>query len=194
MLINPTNYALDYPLSRTEVSRANSASFTNRRNVLFAIAAMATLPACGFKLRGSVALPFDSIFIDSPAGSVVGIEVTRQLRALASAQGTTKVLAKPEGAALIVKILSEVNEKEVIGFSTSGRQREYQLRLRLRYVALDGKGKLIGEESELVVRRDVSTIDSQLTAKQQEDVLLYQSMQSDMAQQLLTRIAAIKLQ
>ena len=177
-----------------QISRTVSVSFNNRRRLLLAIPAVALLPACGFKLRGSVALPFDSIFIDSPVGSVVGIEVTRQLRALASAQSATKVLAKPDGAALIVKILSEVNEKEVVGFSTSGRQREYQLRLRLRYVALDAKGKVIGEESELVIRRDVSTIDSQLTAKQQEDVLLYQSMQSDMAQQLLTRISAIKLQ
>ena len=177
-----------------QISRTVGVSFNNRRRLLLAIPAIALLPACGFKLRGSVALPFDSIFVDSPMGSVVGIEVTRQLRALASAQGATKVLAKPDGAALIVKILSEVNEKEVVGFSTSGRQREYQLRLRLRYVALDAKGKVIGEESELVIRRDVSTIDSQLTAKQQEDVLLYQSMQSDMAQQLLTRISAIKLQ
>ena len=89
--------------------------------------------------------------------------------------------------------MSELNEKEIVGFSTSGRQREYQLRLRLRYVAMDPKGKIIGEETELVLRRDVSTIDSQLTAKQQEDALLIQSMQNDMVQQLLTRIAAIKV-
>ena len=177
-----------------QISHTVDVSFNKRRSLLLAISSITLLTACGFKLRGSVALPFDSIFVDSPAGSVVGVEVTRQLRALASAQATTKVLDKPEGAALIVKILSEVNEKEVVGFSTSGRQREYQLRLRLRYVALDSKGKTIGEETELVIRRDVSTIDSQLTAKQQEDVLLYQSMQNDMAQQLLTRIAAIKLQ
>ena len=168
--------------------------FSNQRRLILAMSAFAVLPACGFKLRGSVALPFDSIFVDSPVGSVVGVEVTRQLRALAAAQGTTKILTKPEGAALTINILSELNEKEVVGFSTSGRQREYQLRLRLRYLALDAKGKVIGEESELVIRRDVSTIDSQLTAKTQEDVLLYQSMQSDMAQQLLTRIAAIKVQ
>ena len=149
---------------------------------------------CGFKLRGSVALPFDSIFIDAPAGTVVGLEVSRQLRALASAQGSTKVLDKPEGASLVIKIISELNEKEIIGFSTSGRQREYQLRLRLRYVALNTQGKIIGEETELVLRRDVSTIDSQLTAKQQEDALLIQSMQNDMVQQLIARIAAIKVQ
>lgn len=161
--------------------------------IVAVLASVVLVSGCGFKLRGSVALPFDNIFIDAPAGTIVGGEVTRQLRALASVQGGTKVLDKADGASLVVKILSELNEKEIVGFSTSGRQREYQLRLRLRYVAMDPKGKIIGEETELVLRRDVSTIDSQLTAKQQEDALLIQSMQNDMVQQLLTRIAAIKV-
>ena len=163
-----------------KISPSNSDVHSNtgvlRRRSFLQVSALLTaslaLPACGFKLRGSVALPFDSIFVDAASTSVVGIEVTRQLRALATAQSTTKILSNAEGAALVLKILSEVNEKEIVGFSTSGRQREYQLRLRLRYVALDSKGKIIGEESELVLRRDVSTIDSQLTAKQQEDARL----------------------
>ncbi len=161
---------------------------------------------CGFRLRGSVGLPFQSIYLDSPRSSGVAAELSRQLLALQQAQGGTKLVDKPGDAQIVLRVLNEAREKEVLGFSTSGAQRDYQVRLRFKYEVLEGRkasagdsagtlqfGERIGEPVELVLRRDVTTIDSQLTAKQEEDVLLYREMQSDIVQQVLTRLSALKL-
>jgi LPS-assembly lipoprotein len=173
-----------------------------RRQILIAASLVSSAAAtgCGFRLRGSVGLPFQTIYVDAPRTSGVAAELSRQLVALQEAQGGTKLVSKPTEAQIILRVITEAREKEVLGFSTSGAQRDYQVRLRFRYEVLDAKkplgkelGERIGEPTELVLRRDVTTIDSQLTAKQEEDVLLYREMQSDIVQQVLTRLAALKL-
>jgi LPS-assembly lipoprotein len=173
-----------------------------RRQMFIAIglASSAIGTGCGFRLRGSVGLPFQSIYVDAPRASGVAAELSRQLVALQESQGGTRLVPKAAEAQVILRVINEAREKEVLGFSTSGAQRDYQVRLRFRYEVLDAKkplgkelGERIGEPIELVLRRDVTTIDSQLTAKQEEDVLLYREMQSDIVQQVLTRLAALKL-
>jgi LPS-assembly lipoprotein len=173
-----------------------------RRQILItaSLVSSASAVGCGFRLRGSVGLPFQTIYVDAPRTSGVAAELSRQLVALQEAQGGTKLVSKPAEAQIILRVITEAREKEVLGFSTSGAQRDYQVRLRFRYEVLDSKkplgkelGERIGEPIELVLRRDVTTIDSQLTAKQEEDVLLYREMQSDIVQQVLTRLAALKL-
>jgi LPS-assembly lipoprotein len=174
----------------------------SRRQILiaFSLISSAVATGCGFRLRGSVGLPFQSIYLDAPRTSGVAAEISRQLIALQEAQGGTKLVSKASDAQIVFRVISEAREKEVLGFSTSGAQRDYQVRLRFRYEVLDARkplgqelGERIGEPVELVLRRDVTTIDSQLTAKQEEDVLLYREMQSDIVQQVLTRLAALKL-
>jgi LPS-assembly lipoprotein len=186
---------------RQASGRHASRRYDSRRNLLIAIGLVTSSAAtgCGFRLRGSVGLPFQSIFVDAPRTSGVAAELSRQLVSLQQAQGGTKLTSKASEAQVILRVITEAREKEVLGFSTSGAQRDYQVRLRFRYEVLDARkplgaelGERIGEPIELVLRRDVSTIDSQLTAKQEEDVLLFREMQSDIVQQVLTRLAALK--
>jgi LPS-assembly lipoprotein len=152
-----------------------------------------TIAGCGFKLRGSIGLPFKTVFVGAPTSSIVANILRRQILSLRSAEGGTRLLDTPENAQVVVRIANELREKEVLSFSTSGRQRDYELRLRVTYSALSGKQELLTEPTEIVLRRSVSTIDSQLTAKQEEDVLLYNEMQQDMVQQILSRLTALKV-
>ncbi|MEN9316603.1 MAG: hypothetical protein RIS35_2996, partial [Pseudomonadota bacterium] len=85
----------------------------------------------------------------------------------------------------------ETREKEIVGFSSSGRPREYQLRLRFAFRVVDAKGDDRIPYTQLVLRRDITTTDTQLVAKEQEEVLLYRDMQSDAVQQLMRRLAAM---
>ena len=79
----------------------------------------------------------------------------------------------------------------------SGRPREYQLRLRLTFKVMsamnDDPVVELLPETEIVLRRDVSTNDQQLGAKLEEEQLLYREMQSDLIQQLMRRLAAIRV-
>ncbi|HQY27163.1 MAG TPA: LPS assembly lipoprotein LptE, partial [Burkholderiaceae bacterium] len=79
-----------------------------------------------------------------------------------------------------------------VGFSSTGRPREYQLRLRFTFRVVDRDGQPLLPLTEIVLRRDITSSDVELVAKQQEEELLYREMQSDLVQQLLRRLAAIR--
>ena len=74
-----------------------------------------------------------------------------------------------------------------------GRPREYELRLRLQFRATDGGDREFIPPSEIILRRDISAADNQLTARVDEEALLYRDMQKDMVQQLLRRLASIRM-
>ena len=83
-------------------------------------------------------------------------------------------------------------EKEVVGFSSSGRPREYQLRLRVSFRITAGSNQEVVPATELVLHRDMTTTDVQLLSKEQEEEILYHDMQSDIARQMLRRLAALR--
>jgi LPS-assembly lipoprotein len=149
---------------------------------------VAALPAagCGFKLRGTMELPFETLYTNFPANSLTGAEFRRLVRALAG----VRLVDKPEQAQARLLVLSELREREIVAFSATGRPREYQLRLRLSYRLLDAQADEWLPPAELLLRRDITTTDSQLSAKQQEEVLLYRDMQTDLVQMLLRRLAS----
>lgn len=80
----------------------------------------------------------------------------------------------------------------MVGFSSTGRPREYQLRLRFTFRVVDRDGQPLLAPTEIVLRRDITSSDIEVVAKQQEEELLYREMQSDLVQQLLRRLAAIR--
>jgi LPS-assembly lipoprotein len=166
------------------------------RNLLGKLIALlclcAALGACGFKLRANDAMLFKTI--DASAG---GGDVARELRrTLAEQQEVILLTPKPgenRSAQVILEFIDESREKEILGISTTGRAREYQLRLRLKYrLTRLAEVREVAPVQEIVLRRDVTTTDAQLAAKQEEDVLLYRDMQTDMVRQLLRRLAAFK--
>ena len=82
---------------------------------------------------------------------------------------------------------------EIVGFSSTGRPREYQLRLITGFRLVDvASGIEMIPANDLALRREITTTDTQLVAKQQEEALLYREMQTDTVQQLLRRLAAAR--
>jgi LPS-assembly lipoprotein len=158
-----------------------------RRSLLLLLAA-APLGACGFKLRASQELPFSTIAVSPEnAGGVAG-DLARYIgsswRPLAP--GADGVV--PEAT---VYILQEVREKIVVALNASGQVREYELRLRVNF-RLVSKGEETIAPAFIEQRRSISFNESAVLAKESEEALLYRDMQSDVVQQLLRRIAAIK--
>jgi LPS-assembly lipoprotein len=155
------------------------------------LAAALLLPACGFHLRGSdqlANLPFKSIYLGFPETSQLGIELKRNLRA----GGDVAVAADPKAADAVLEVLSEGRDKVVLSLNSQGRPREYTLYYKLRFRVKDTKdGELIAP-TEIILKRDISFNESQVLAKEREEELLYRDMQSDLVQQIMRRLAAIK--
>lgn len=147
------------------------------------------LAACGFQLRGAQPLPFSSLYV--PADSwETGALLKRNIRAL----GTTQLAESPQQAQAVFTLIGEAREKNILSLSATGRVREYQLRYRLAFRVHDLKGKEFIAPTEIVLVRDISFSDERVLAKEQEEALLYRDMQNDMAQQILRRMAAVKVE
>jgi LPS-assembly lipoprotein len=165
----------------------NASTFSRRRKLLALVAVSLVTSACGFKLRGNVAMPFTSIWTSFGEGSSLGGELKRAL----TSNPNLRVLPTREAAQVALIILGETREKLVLGLSSAGAVREYQLVLKLRYEVLGLKGRELSKPLDILLKRDVTSSDAQIVSKEREDELLYREMQSDMVQQLLRRLAAL---
>ncbi|MES2296885.1 MAG: LPS assembly lipoprotein LptE [Pseudomonadota bacterium] len=151
----------------------------------------ACLAGCGFHLRGSNGqfnLPFHSIYVAFPETSPLGAELKRNLRA----NGETIIASAPEGAEAQFDVLAEARGESILSLNSQGRVREYQLSYSLTFRVRDAKGKEILGPTEISLKRAFPFNETQVLAKEAQEVQLYRDMQSDLVQQILRRLAAIK--
>lgn len=159
-----------------------------RRSALLLLASTA-LAGCGFKLRSSRALPFATIAITPEnAGGVAG-DLARYLGDVVRPVAPRADGTVPE---VILDILQEAREKIVVGVNTSGQVREYELRMRVTFQLRATYGEKLIESSVIEQHRSISFNESAVLSKDAEETLLYRDMQSDIVQQLLRRLAAVK--
>jgi LPS-assembly lipoprotein len=158
------------------------------RRVLLAAALLLALAACGFQLRGSARLPFDTIYLPN-ATSGIALDLKRIIQA-----GTgTRVLDAPKDAQAVLEFTEEVRTKEILSLTGAGRVREFRLHYRVRYRVHDGKGRQFVAPTTLAQVRDITFSDSVVLAKESEEQLLYRDMQNDMVQQIMRQLAAAQL-
>ncbi len=163
-------------------------AFVAQRRLLLSSSTVLLLASCGFRLRGSADIPFTSLFIGASESSGLGNELRRNLRSTAKVQ----LVNQAKDAEARLDLLSEAREKEVLSVNSDGRAREYTLRYRIAFRVHDGKGNEFIPTTEIVLKRDISFNEDARLAKEFEETLLYRDMQTDMVQQLLRRLSAIK--
>jgi LPS-assembly lipoprotein len=154
---------------------------------ILAVLLCLALAACGFQLRGTADVPFQTIYVPSGTGGI-GLELKRNIQAGTSA----KVLDDAKQAEAVLEITQEAREKEILSLTGTGRVREFQLRYRVAFRVHDGKGREFVPVSTVVLVRDISFNDSDVLAKESEEQLLFRDMQNDMVQQIMRRLAAAK--
>jgi LPS-assembly lipoprotein len=165
----------------------------SRRKLLAATsaAALATgLSGCGFQLRQAPNLPFNTMFAGFTESSSLGQELRRSLEASGVRVITDN--RQLDAAQVILDVIQDQREKVVVGVNTSGLVREFQLRVRFKFRLRDKAGNEVIPETELLLQRDFSFSESGALAKEAEEALIYRSMQSDVVQQALRRLSAVK--
>lgn len=150
-----------------------------------ALALALLLAGCGFQLRGTAALPFDTLFVPPANVPGVALDLKRSIQS-----GThTAVVDDPKKAQAILEFSQETREKEILSIAANGRVREFQLRYRVAFRVHDGKGGEFLPLNTVQLTRDVTFNDSDVLAKESEEQLLYRDMQFDMVQQIMRRLA-----
>ena len=153
-------------------------------------AAATLLSACGFQLRGTAAMPFNSMYVQAAATSQLATQLRRAVRTGSGVQ----IADRPDQAQVILQIMNELHEKQILSLSGGGRVSEYQLRYRVAFRLTDGKNREHIPASEIVMKRDYTYSDAQALSKDAEEALLYRDMRDDAVQQLVRRLQAAKLQ
>ena len=148
-------------------------------------AAALALAACGFHLRGSANVPFNTIYIPG-ASAGLALDLKRNIEAGTQA----KVVNDPKAAEAILELSGENREKIILSLTGTGRVREFRLRYTVNYRVHDGKGGEYVPTSVVQLQRDVTYSDSEILAKEAEEQLLFRDMQSDLVQQVLRRLSA----
>jgi len=159
-----------------------------RRSLLQFAGVSVLLAGCGFQLRQAPHFAFSTIYIG--ASSSLGNELKRTI----ASSGSVAVVdaARVNTAQVVLDLLADQREKVVVGLSASGQVREFQLRTRVRFKLRTPQGKELIPETELLQQRDISFNESAALAKEAEENLLYRDMQTDIVQQLMRRMAAVK--
>lgn len=165
----------------------------NRRSALFFLTGLpvaGALSACGFHLRGSqneADLPFKSVHLAFGKTSALGAELRRYVRSVG-----TKVVDEPKEAEAIVALLSDTQNEAVLSLNSQGRIRELVLNYSITFRVHDNAGKELLVPTTLAAKRDLSFNEAVVLAKEAEKAMLYRDMQSELVQQILRRLAAIK--
>jgi len=155
------------------------------KRALLAVVLLA-LAGCGFQLRGTAALPFETLYMPPATGGGIALNLKRNIQS-----GTrTAVVDDPKKAQAVLEFSQELREKQILSLTATGRVREFQLRYRVAFRVHDGKGGEFLPLSTLQLTRDITFNDTDVLAKETEEELLYRDMQFDMVQLIMRRLSA----
>lgn len=159
----------------------------SRRHFLAGLSA-AALSGCGFHLRGSFTLPFESLYIDLPKNSKFGALLTRYLRS-GSNVTVAKTLSETQA---ILKVISDSTSSDVLSYNASGRAREYELKRTLTFKVIDAEGYEFVPSSTVTVARAMTYDESDYSSRSGEEETIRDEMQNDIAVQMIRRIEKAK--
>ncbi len=147
------------------------------------------LSACGFQLRGSYTLPYETLHIALPSTSDLHAALKRTIEG--STQ--TRIIDDPKTAQATLTIVIDQSAKNILSLNSAGRVREFQLVRTVGFRIHDASFRDLIAPGRIVIQREFTFNDQQVLAKEQEEVLILKEMQADLIQQLLRRLVAAKL-
>lgn len=129
------------------------------------------------------------MYVTAPDGHTIGMDLERMI----STSPTTKIVSSATEAEATLEIISAVNERAILSLSGGGRVRDFNLIYRVAYRVIDQQGVEVVPKTEIAITRVLPFLDAQILAKEAEEKLLQKDMQSDVVQQIIWRLSAIKL-
>jgi LPS-assembly lipoprotein len=163
----------------------------SRRGLVLS-ALVAPLAACGFKLRGSEQMPFQTVaLIGDPATPVVAALLEALPRSGVRWVKDPAEVLPDSGFHVVIKVLTDQRDRVVTGQTSAGLVREVQLRSRFQFEVQDRVGRVLRAPSEVAVQRDISYNEAGALAKQTEEAALYDDMANDAVRQILRRLGTL---
>lgn len=158
----------------------------NLIQAMWIVVASLLLGACGFQLQGNHDYPFKRLYI---VGGTP--EMTAYMKRSIQGGSDTVVLDKPDGADATLT-MAFGRGQSALSFNINGVVQEYVLTASVNYTLTGANGAALIPPSGISVNRAMSYSNTYALAKQNEAVILNRDMDSDIADQILRRLAVVR--
>jgi len=148
---------------------------------------LAALAACGFQLRGTTPLPFETLYVGISDNSRFGADLRRAIKAVSPG---TRIVEEPEGAQARLQQLEQRRERREVSLNAQGRVEEYELSIHFRFRLIDSVGHELIPDTLLVASRDMQYDAQVVQAKEGEMATLYRDMQRSLVDRIVRRLTA----
>ncbi|CAG0972484.1 LPS-assembly lipoprotein LptE [Methylophilaceae bacterium] len=157
-----------------------------RLSRILVLASALALAACGFEMRGTADLSFDTLHMRG-----ANLSVNKDLKKSLKVNGVT-VVEDETKADLLVEMMSEQREQNILSLSGAGVVREFELVYRVNFRMRNPASETWGEVQTVEGRRDFAYDDAQLLAKQFEEQRLFEDMRIDAVREIMRRLVVQK--
>jgi LPS-assembly lipoprotein len=102
------------------------------------------------------------------------------------------VVDSPAAAEVILDVPAPVEDKSVLSLSGGGRVREFALSTRVSFRLHDASDREWLPTSQVVLHRSFTFVESEVLAREYQEVRLLREMQSEAVQQIARRLQGAK--
>lgn len=150
------------------------------------VAMLSLLAACGYHMRGSIALPAElkNIYVFG-ASSPLNLELKEILKA-----SNGKMAASPNEAGIVVKVLKEDIRRRILSVGSTGKSSEMELDYYLRFQLYDNKENPLLDEQTLEVAREYFDDQTAVLAKESEEQMIRKEIYRQAGRMLMVRAQA----
>jgi LPS-assembly lipoprotein len=152
-----------------------------------ALALLMLLSSCGFQMRGTTPLPFDTLYVGIPPNSRFGAEVRRAIEA---ASPDTKLVDTPKGADAQLQQLANSRSMREVSLNAQGRVEEYELGLVFSFRVIDDKGHPLLPDTTLETYREMPYNDQFVQAKEGQAETLFRNMEQSLVSRIVRRLTS----
>jgi LPS-assembly lipoprotein len=147
------------------------------------LASLVFLSACGYHLRGSIALPAEmkSMYLFG-VSSGLSTELQAMLRA-----SDGKVAVAPDQAGIVIKVMKEDMRRRALSIGKTGKSSEVELTYYLRFQFYDNKDTALLDEQTIDLSREFFNDQTAVLAKENEELLIRKEMYRQAARMIMTR-------
>lgn len=152
-----------------------------------ALFAMATLSACGWRIRGKVDLPYKNLFL---SGSMT--PEFRDTLEMYLGINDIALVKTPKEADLVLEIITEQNARQVLSYNGAGQITAYRIISRVAFRTFDPNGIEVTPEADIYLTRDVDFDQANVLSFDLLVTEFIKNMRVDIINQLMRRLSAIK--
>jgi LPS-assembly lipoprotein len=150
------------------------------------VAMLSLLVACGYHMRGSIALPAElkNIYAFGASGFL-----NKELQEILKASDG-KMAATPNEAGIVVKVLKEDIRRRVLSVGSTGKSSEIELDYYLRFQFYDNKENPLLEEQTIEIAREFFNDQTAILAKENEELMIQKEIYRQAGRMLMVRAQA----